>query len=435
MKHIGIISVICLFITSCIEVELCDVNTHPHQYEMKVSYTWPTDLAEEEQPDSMYIIANRLFSTIRYQFSYNLITEEGRLINFWTHEKSNNASTYGARSGEDTSSGEGSTEGSTGEGGSEGEGENTEDSTDEEVGEEEEEEEPEEEEPVVFSEFSVRAGQYQFITLNHTELVKVDSLDKYMESNKVNSSNLGVSYHQYDLPYYKGELHKHWVDFNKGYRYVENPGPLFYQLKTVVTEKNQLINIQFEPERLSQEITFKLDIQLSGEYVTVDSVQAEISGVSPSVKLLSKHIQMDATKSCRMLFEATPGTMTGDSIVPCVGKVNVLGLMNSEDETMKTGPGLLYLAVFVHTVDADGNMVQKTCYAGINLRNHMLAQPLTKLTEDGYHHTISQPQVTIEIESRLPITREEILGVTHPGGNTEYWFKEEGNKGDYDLEV
>lgn len=419
MKHIGFIFIICLYFSGCTQVELCDVPLHPHQYELNVTYNWPADILEEERPDSMYIIGNRLFKNIRYQFSYNLLTEEGRLMKFWSYETNTDPTPtpIASRNGEGEDTNEGTTE------------DNTEETpTDPEETPAEPEEEP-------LSDFSIRSGQYQMMTFNHSPSILIDSLDRYMADNHVKSSSLGISYQPYDYPQYKGEPYTQWTDFNKGYCYVENVGPLFVAQQTVDTENQQRINLTFTPEVLTQEITFDFDIQLSGEQVVVDAVRAEVSGVSRFVKLINRYIDMDATQSGRMIFDATPGTMTSDSLVACTGKVHVAGLMNSEDETMKTGPGLLYIAVYAHATDDNGKMVRKTCYAGINLRSYILEQPLTKLTEDGYHHTISQPKVTIRIESRLPVSREEIVGITHPEGNIEYWFKEEGNKGDYDLEV
>ena len=417
MKHIGFIFIVCLCLSGCTQVELCDAPLHPHQYELNVTYNWPADLLEEERPDSMYIIGNRLFKNIRYQFSYNLLTEEGRLMKFWSNETNTAPTPIASRNGEGEETNDGTTE----------------DNTEETPTEPEEEPTEPEEEPL--SEFSIRSGQYQMMTFNHNQSILIDSLDRYMSDNQVKSSSLGISYQSYDYPQYKGKPYTQWTDFNKGYCYVENVGPLFVAQQTVDTENQQRVNLTFTPEVVSQEITFLFDIQLSGRDVVVDSVRAEVSGVSRFVKLLNRHIDMDATQSARMIFDATPATMTSDSLVACTGKVHVAGLMNSEDETMKTGPGLLYIAAYVHATDDNGKMVRKTCYAGINLRSYILEQPLTQLTEDGYHHTISQPKVTIRIESRLPVSREEIVGITHPEGNIEYWFKEEGGKGDYDLEV
>lgn len=437
MKHIGFIIAICLYLISCTQVELCDVSLHPHQYELNVTYNWPTDLAEEDRPDSMYIVGNRLFKNIRYQFSYNLLTEEGRLMKFWESKKSQTNNTTvalsrnGSESEEETDNG---TDNETDSGNGETTNDNEENAEDDSTASEEESTEPEEEvQPL--TDFSIRSGQYQMLTFNHTSSIIVDSLDRYMTDNRVKSTSLGLSYHLYDYPQYKGKAYTHWTDFNKGYQYIENVGPLLMAQQTVDTENQQRINLNFTPEVLTQEITFNFSIQLSDRDIVVDSVRAEVSGVSRYVKLFSRYIDMDATRSCRMIFDAIPATMTADMQVACTGKVHVAGMMNSEDETMKTGPGLLFIAAYVHTTDDNGNIIKKTCYAGINLRSYILEQPLTQLTEDGYHHTISQPKVTIHIESLLPISKEEILGITHPEENIEYWFKEEGGKGDYDLEV
>ena len=426
MKNIGYLTAMCLlYFTSCTQVELCDVSIHPHQYELNVTYNWPADIAEEERPDSMYILGNRLFNNIRYLFSYNLDTEEGRLMNFWSIE-SGTTGTALSRGDTDENT---DTDTNTGTE-TEGESENTENNE-----EETPEEEPTTPEEEPLSDFSIRTGQYQMLTFNHANSIVIDSLDRYMADNKVKSSSLAIGYKLYDYPQFKGKAYTYWTDFNKGYRYTENVGPLFVAQQMVDTENEQRVNLSFTPEVLTQEITFNFDIQLSGKYVMVDSVRAELSGVSRYVKLFTRHIDMDATQSCRMIFDFTPASMTGDSLVACTGKVHVAGLMNSEDENMKTGPGLLYIAVYTHAKDASGKIVKKTCYAGINLRSYLLEQPVTQLTEDGYHHVISQPKITINIVSRLPISREEIIGVSHPEGNIEYWFKEEGNKGDYDLEV
>ena len=406
MKRTILYIITCLFLSGCVKVELCEISTHPHLYPLNVSYDWPSNLTEEELPDSMYIIANRLFNTLRYQFSYNLETKEGSLIDIWTND--NSYSPLSSRNGGEGTEGTGSTEGT------------------------EEELEPEIPE---LGEFSIRAGQYQMLTINHSELFTIDSLKEYMDDNSTKSADLGVSYHQYDYPRYKNETYNEWTDFNKGYKYVENPGAILYAQKTVNTEENHNVNINFDTERLTQEITFNLNIQLSGRDVVVDSVRAEISGVSQNVKLLSKYIDMDATRSCRMIFDMTPDAMRTDSVVFCTGKVHVLGLMNSEDETMKSGPGILHIAVYAHTQSQTKQIVKKTCYAGINLRNHILEQPLTMLTEDGLHHTISQPTVTIDIKNMLPISQNEILDILEPEHNIEYWFKEEDNKGKYDVEV
>ena len=107
-KHLPYI-IMCLILVGCTKVELCDMPTHPHQYTLNVTYNWPADMAEEERPDSMYIIANRLFNTLRYQFSYNLETKEGRLIDIWTND--NSQSPLSSRNGGEGNEGSGVTEG------------------------------------------------------------------------------------------------------------------------------------------------------------------------------------------------------------------------------------------------------------------------------------------------------------------------------------
>lgn len=427
MKHYAIIGIMCLLFIGCTQVELCDVGVHPHQHELVVEYNWPDDMLEEERPDSMYILANRLFNNLRYQFSYNLLTEEGRLMRFWSHDTHQQTFARSSRGDEET-------EGEN----TEGEDTGNEDTGNEDTGEEGSGDNPGDEilpDSVIFTDFALRRGFYQMLSFNHTEAVNIDSLDNYMASNMVNSNSLGISYNEYEYPQYKGEAYTRWTDFNKGYPYLENVGPIFMAEQTVEVENQHPVRVTFDTELITQEIKFHFDIQLSGKNVVVDSVRAEASGISRFMKLVTRHIDMDATRSGRMIFDLTPEAMSGDSVVTCIGKIHVPGMMNSEDQRMKTGPGLLYVAAYVHTTDADGKIVRKTCYAGINLRSYILEQPLTKLTEDGYHHVISQPKVSIYIESPLPISQEEILGAKDPDYNIEYWFKEEDGKGDYDLEV
>ena len=451
MRRIAYIFILLCCLTSCsTEVELCDVQVHPHRYELNVDYQFESGAVH---PDSMYIFANRIFNTIRYQFSYNLLTEEGKLLKYLPNkgeetDTDTDAQTSIARNGDegtgtgddtgtgdntDGDNGDGTTDDNTGDTESN-EGDN-EGNVDEETTPDENEEETEPQVPV-FTDFSVRAGQYQILTINQSESFVLDSVNYFMSDALVQSSVLGITYRRYSRPQYQGQSVEKWVDFNQGYDFVQDAGPIYYDMQAIDTETGGNMNIVFKPQAITQEITFNFNVKLNGKGLTLDSIRGEVSGVCAGMGLFTRYLDMDAIHSCRTVFHADMGQMSGDSIVPCTATVYVPSLINSEDENMKTGPGIIYLTASVKATDEDGTEVFKTCYAGINLRKYLLEQPLTKLADgNGIHHVITEQKVVINIEPMFPIYREEILQSTEPEGNIDYWFQEEDGKGDHDIEV
>lgn len=454
MKQLGYILIGLFCLTACnTQVELCDLPVHPHQYELtgNVTYEWG-DIPEDERPDSMYIFANRIFNTIRYQFSYNLLTEEGHLLKYLPNrgDTPTNEGTPKARNGEitgnDDTTGTGNGETTGGNGDTAG-GEGTTDIGDnlpEGEGPAEDDDTQEEPEVIIptYSDFSVRAGQYQLLTINHSEAFGLDSLDAFMGNTAVKSSVLGITYYRHNRPYYDQKEVNDWTDFNQGYDFIQDAGGVYYDMQTANTEKSGNLRITFRPNSITQKVTFNFNIQLQGEYMDVDSVRGEVSGVCPGLRLFTNYLDMDAVHSCRMFFvaETNKSSLASDSIVRCSATVNVPSIINSEDENMKTGPGIIYLGATVSAkkIDDKGKetTIRKTCFAGINLRKYLLAQPLTKLTDgNGIHHVITEPEVVIDIEPIFPITLDEVLDSTNPEGNINYWFQEEGSNGDHDIEI
>ena len=61
----AVLSMLCaVSLFSCVKVDLCTAEEHPHTGNIKIVYDWPDDVGDE-RPDSMLALVNRIVNTRR----------------------------------------------------------------------------------------------------------------------------------------------------------------------------------------------------------------------------------------------------------------------------------------------------------------------------------------------------------------------------------
>ena len=75
-----LLCVVSLF--SCVKVDLCMEDNHTHTGDVKIFYHWPEDISEEQRPDSMLALVNRVINTHRIGYVTDAETSIGGRYRF-----------------------------------------------------------------------------------------------------------------------------------------------------------------------------------------------------------------------------------------------------------------------------------------------------------------------------------------------------------------
>ncbi len=390
----------CLFLTACLDVELCYNDRHPHRTALDFRYIWDEEY-KIFRTDSMRVVAIRPSNLLRYEFRVT------------SAERGNKGVMLAPLSERQAENGE--------------------------------------TKPVSVNDcLCIRSGNYKFVTYtSDTRLVNdgfgIEPIGSG-EDMATDFSDICVSYKpvKVDDPQLTARFGS-WKTYNIYTDYVSGlVRPIFfdhvdYLDVPVVQEADDSLTVVFHPYPVTQHVSFVFSMEKENGIV-VDSVTAEISGVPSKIALATGLV--DAKKSYKMLFKASyPSLATyEDSLratsLECQGEVDVIGIVRSVNEKMQTGPGILQLAVYSHVrKETDGlipsRTFQKIFYAGINMFHTLSDNPSLKWNDaEGMYRQVNH-EVGLHIGSVLKLSKDKVLN----GGSGETGFDEwfEGDKIDLDI--
>jgi len=212
-----------------------------------------------------------------------------------------------------------------------------------------------------------------------------------------------------------------WVDFNPEYPYFYDEGTGCFDQVPACSDGQQLL-LHFTPKPFSQCVTVKFDLQLADEDIYVDSIQAEISGVARSKQLLSGYLDTDVTASGKVLFSPNLIVSGQDQhLIHASSRVYGLGFLSPVYSDMKTGPGIINMAIYTRFREPSGVMKQRTIFAGINLFEVYRQHPLTQISEDGAHRIVSSMVDEIIIETPIVIYGKDFVEDNNKENGVEIW--------------
>lgn len=417
---------------SCVKVDLCTEEEHPHTGNVLITYHWPEGATSI--PDSMLVLANRIINT--------------RRVGYVTGKENSLGGRY--RFGKEYLN-----------------------------------------EGTIVSEANdmypliVSAGEYQIFAFNNevvstnkesidanTPDYRLEGLQEYsLEEHfaTVGIRDLGISYVGRNLEDPRLDKYKKdWIEEFNGYtQYIASDIKPIYramnhydettQEYTVDVRANGKVEIDLYPQRITQDITFSFPIYVekAEKEVVIDSIIAEISGIPRKMMIYSGVIVADTTY--KMLFPIRVDYTNTQEVTlmveedgnaiekpfiqtECVGDISVMGLMANQDPHHRTGAGILVLCIYAHTTNDAGEEKTKTQYVKINLYNTIRQAHLLIKNEQGeiMQNPGTDPDKpyinTLRIDgSRLMLTRDLILKTSDDDVSVDTWIKPEN--GDINIDA
>ena len=445
-------SVICVWVglialVACsTDVDLCPQTQHPHLTPVVFRYDW----SQDQRPDTMFVIANRVINTWKYSLAVDTKTEKGRFIHNednWeveTPETPDEPETPEAPDEPETP--ETPDEPETPETPDEPE---TPETPDEPVAPEmasapvtrADEEGGETEGGVLLDEFPLRSGPYKFSTfvIDSTEIVYSD-VDRFINSpaNEMSFSEICLEYKTYEKtdPGLRGIL-ADWDDYNPYALYIQpDITPVWFDsIPTTDIQGLARTDIRFTPRPLSQNIDLYFNITkiVDVQPFVIDSVTAELGGIPIKINLSNGYI--DITKTCKMMFKMellnSSGEVADDQLnngsVKCHANINVTSIVHGVDNTVRTGPGIMQVIIHTHCpapndpVAVDG-IRHKRIQGKINLYNTLQGAGLIEYLDGGKYARRKVDHADIHIKSKMVIDGSSILYTPSDDGGVDRWL-------------
>ena len=152
--------------------------------------------------------------------------------------------------------------------------------------------------------------------------------------------------------------------------------------------------------------TVHLNVPISVEAgIKIDSVTAEVSGVSDSMKIGNRQVGVDRTYKVLFPMEIRDGYPT-----MALGQFYAPGIVSSQSRELITGPGILSVMVFIHYYDENNIKRPRTLEASINLIRQLSVTPSIMENDLGEAYQ-SQPEITLEIPVLMHLTRSKITSI------------------------
>lgn len=245
------------------------------------------------------------------------------------------------------------------------------------------------------------AGEYSAMAFGYLPEgnCNLENGDDFLEDTSFPVSDLWVALRQLST----AELERDFA----GHEWIDGSMP-------VVTDAGRLLTAKSEytitMEDVEKEVNFKLqdrtikiraavNIKVQGD-ARIDSVMACISGVPKRLQLVSGWVGNDYENlgqcTFRMKRPATNGADTGQDNGAGVysGEISALGLFPSDNPDYRTGPGVLFVAVFASiekeqaglqpaNPDDEGRIHKKYAFS-YNLKKKIPAGIMEKTTEEGF---------------------------------------------------
>ena len=421
---IGILTALCIsFCWSCAEVDLCEVEEHPHRATLTFHFDWEED--SEDKPEQMLIIANRIINTWRAGFVVELpdgdgmVTEGetvfGKLITMVDEEK-NEVPPSEDETGEDLHNiyeqpiEEDSDENGVGE-------TESEDITDESPADEEDETSSE------MRRMTVKGGEYQFLAINHNyEESEIERLEEFRSDIGITARELYVKYKT--NPKDSVDVgSRAWIDYNAYGFFIQSAmKPTYYAF---VPKKQILSGVESDvflsPRPITQEYTIRFRIEKEIG-VKIDTIIGVLSGIPERFELTTQFVDVSHTHKMVFFPEADYDENEDKTLLECEGRVNAIGLLRANNSGYNQGPGILQLCVYTTGV-RDGVSVKKTIYAIINLYNTIgKARPLVTAS-DEVHVQQNGYEIVLDISSILHIKNNEVWEDSDQDNALDVWQK------------
>lgn len=413
---------------ACTTIDLCYEEDHPHRAIVTARYNWGEYAADA--PAEMNIVANRLFNTWRnhgiadtqtgYCWQGQIPTSEQDYINRPTEPEPEPE----PEPGEGEEGGETSTRAEGDEGN---EGEQTPDNPTE----DEEEEDPNKDENGFdkTKPYKLRSGEYRFFTINAYRGLVIDKLQEYLDNPLSNSDSL--FFHLEETA--REELTEleglDMPDFNPKYRYVHNPGRLYYGTTDgVKVQTGEDKEIEFTPTPISKEVTVKFNVRTIGD-IQIEKLLAEMSGICGRFNITENYL--DTTNLYRLLFIPKEESVQqvpdepSQHIYTYTATFHIMGLVPSYRSTYLIGPGILQVAVYAAT---EGK--RRIFYAGANPRKDLVEARILRV-ENGKTYLRDTEPLTIILSGELVIDAQHILN--RDDGRFDIWFSSDEEFIDVDV--
>lgn len=387
---------------SCMEVELCDTDLHPHRTVLDFRYHWAENY-QLQKTDSMKVVAIRPVNILRYEFKVTS-KAEGNQGNLISPEGERQSWIYDVSDGQNRWKND---------------------------------------------YLWVRPGNYKFVSYTVDSGMMGDGLIGSQEDENAvvaDFSDLYFSYRPFKVTDSQiKDVFGSWKTHNTYTDYVSGKvKPVFFAQADyvdipMVQDLAQTAVIDFFPKPVTQHVSFGFILEKEAGIV-VDSVTAEIAGVPATIELATGLLHPE--KTYKMLFRMYyPALQNREdsaqaSRLECHGNVDLTGIIRSVSENMQTGPGILQLAVYSHvTEEADGNMpsrtFQKIFYAGINLFYTLTENKLLEWEEDEGKYSQTCHEAAIEIGDVLKLSKDKVLDGGSGSTGLDKWFDGE----DIDLDI
>lgn len=428
---------------ACTTIDLCYEEDHPHRAIITARYNWGEYAADA--PAEMNIVANRLFNTWRnhgiadtqtgYCWQGQIPTSEQDYINRPTEPEPEPEPEpgEGEEGGENTEGGDNNTSGETGtraEGDEDTEGNEDEQTPDNPTEDEEEENTSKDENGFDKSKpYKLRSGEYRFFTINAYKGLVIDKLQDYLDNPLSNSDSL--FFHLEETA--REELTEleglDMPDFNPKYRYVHNPGRLYYGTTDgVKVQTGEDKEIEFTPTPISKEVTVKFNVRTIGD-IQIEKLLAEMSGICGRFNITENYL--DTTNLYRLLFIPKEESVQqvpdepSQHIYTYTATFHIMGLVPSYRSTYLIGPGILQVAVYAAT---EGK--RRIFYAGANPRKDLVEARILRV-ENGKTYLRDTEPLTIILSGELVIDAQHILN--RDDGRFDIWFSSDEEFIDVDV--
>ncbi len=447
VRLLTLIAVLC-GMSACTTVELCPEVEHPHVANVRASFNWG-NVNKADIPGEINIVASRIINTWR---TYGVADTSKDPI------KEDNIS-YRQSSSELLEAGEGATRSfylrggeynifainnqrisvNAKDEGTEGEGEDTSPAPEPEMPEE--------------------------------AAIEIENLDNYINDTQTKVSDLYL--HIKSMGDKKPDIvgDNDLPDFNPNYEYLENiTAPIYHAVKKGVninTGQETIIDFDMQRVSLGVNIIFKIQLKAnsSGERVSVDDLDSpivELSGICGRFNISEAYL--DTTKLYRMAqkivkpkdkqdMEPAAGedgkrqdfVKESEDTYRCTARFNTLGVIPSSSKNHLNGSGIVQVAVKVWSdvLDDQGNKVLdeegnpkrtgRYVYAGINIRDELMAERLVEVRDGKTYMRYSKDDVNVEVNLPLIIEKDKIV----PDDSGMGWipFDPTDPDGDIDIEI
>lgn len=387
-------------VSSCVEVEICDSDTHPHTAAVKFDYAWPND-AVIVRPDSMGVLAYRVVGRAKQlakvdtrtllvdgQENLPLPTGAYKFVTF-----------------------------------------------------------PYVDDGFDYSEVKTFVNSTKRDTLQNIYI-------SYIEYDRRNPELRHKPREWNGLT--PGELDKlngldldAWDDHNNySGKYLQPDIDVLYLDTTqiVAVDRDTQQKITFSPYALTQDIGIYFDIEkvVKDAQFVIDNVWGEVSGVPRRINLCNGNI--DISHTSRIMFpivltNATSGATTdkegnspddgANTRLHCYGNINVPGIVNVQQRYGETlddvrrklrGPGIMQVIIYGHSVSAEGKVKRRRWQGIINLYEALSAAKLITITPDGLNAVLGSKKAEVRINTALRMDGKTILRDFTGDDGIEEWI-------------